>query len=93
MRSDSPMAGAFAGVAATAAAAPISIVAAASLLAIWHDPETMAALRTSGGLEEVFGLPIVLIFPGAVLGTIGGLIGHHQAAAFGVGVCRADAGR
>jgi hypothetical protein len=75
MRSGSPMAGAFAGVAATAAAALIGIVAAASLLAIWPGPETMAALRTSGGLDEVFGLLIVMIFPGAVLGTIGGLIG------------------
>ena len=58
-----------------AAGALISVVGAAGLLAIWHDPNTMAAIRASGGLAEVFELPIMMILPGAVLGTIGGLIG------------------
>ena len=35
----------------------------------------MAAIRASGGLGEVFELPIVMIFAGAVLGSIGGVVG------------------
>jgi hypothetical protein len=34
----------------------------------------MAAIRASGGLGEVFELPIMMILPGAVLGTIGGVV-------------------
>ena len=51
------------------------LVGAAGLLAIWHDADTMAAIRASGGLSEVFELPIMMILPGAVLGTIGGVVG------------------
>jgi hypothetical protein len=75
MRSGSLLAGTFAGVAATAIGAVISVVGAAGLLAIWHDPVTMAAIRASGGLGEVFELPIMMILPGAVLGTLGGMVG------------------
>jgi len=75
MRSGAFMAGAFAGIAATATAALISLVGATILLAIWHDPERMRAIDASGGLGEVFGLPIMMIVPGAVLGMIGGLLG------------------
>lgn len=75
MRSGSLVAGTVAGIAATAIGALISIAGAAGLLAMWHDPNTMAAIRASGGLAEVFGLPIMMILPGAVLGTVGGLLG------------------
>ncbi len=74
-RSGSLVAGTLAGVAATAIGAVISIVGAAVLLVIWHDAETMAAIRASGGLSEVFELPIMMILPGAMLGTIGGVVG------------------
>jgi hypothetical protein len=74
-RSGSFVAGTVAGVTATAIGAVISVIGAAGLLAIWHDAETMAAIRGSGGLGEVFGLPLVMILPGAVLGTIGGVVG------------------
>ena len=46
-----------------------------TLLAAWHDPITMAAIRTSGGLAEVLTLPLPMLPPGIVLGTIGGLLG------------------
>ena len=75
MRSGSLLAGTCAGVAATAIGALISIVGAAGLLAIWHDPATLAAIRASGGLGEVFELPVMMIVPGAVFGTIGGMVG------------------
>ena len=55
--------------------AVISVIGAAGLLAIWHDAGTMAAIRASGGLGEVFELPVMMIIPGAVLGTIGGVVG------------------
>jgi hypothetical protein len=69
------VAGALAGIASAALAALISVAGAAVLLAIWHDPATMAAIRGSGGLDEVFVLPFVMILPGCVLGTIGGMLG------------------
>jgi hypothetical protein len=75
MRSGSLVAGTLAGIAATAIGALISIAGAAGLLAVWHDPHTMAAIRASGGLTEVFELPIMLILPGALLGTVGGALG------------------
>jgi len=69
------VAGTVAGIAAAALAAIISVAGAAVLLAFWHDPTTMAAIRASGGLAEVFVLPFVMILPGWVLGTIGGMAG------------------
>jgi hypothetical protein len=74
-RSGSLLAGTFAGIATTGIAAFISVIGAAGLLAIWHDPGTLAAIRASGGLVEVFELPFMMILPGAVLGTIGGMVG------------------
>ena len=74
-RSGSLVAGTAAGVAATAIGAAISVVGAAGLLAIWHDADTLSAIRASGGLGEVFELPIMMILPGAVLGTVGGVVG------------------
>ena len=69
-----------AGVLATCGAATIgavlSIVAAAVLLAIWHDPATLNAWRNSGGLDEAFiDVPLKLVAVGAVIGTVGALVG------------------
>ena len=69
------VAGTVAGIAAAALAAIISVAGAAVLLAIWHDPMTMSAIRASGGLAEVFVLPFAMILPGWALGTIGGIAG------------------
>ena len=55
----------------------ISLAGSAALLAIWHDPGTMAAIRHSGGFAEV---EPFLVVPGLLLGTIGGLVGS--------GLCR-----
>jgi len=65
-------AGAFAGFMTAALASVISILGSAILLAIWHDPQRMAAIRGSGGLEEVFTLPFMMVLPGALLGAVGG---------------------
>jgi hypothetical protein len=55
----------------------ISIVGAVGLLAMWHGPQTMMAIRGSGsgGLGEVFTLPLLMILPGLLLGTVGGIAG------------------
>jgi heme/copper-type cytochrome/quinol oxidase subunit 3 len=72
-RSGSFAVGAVSGVVTASLAAIISITGAAVLLMMWHDPQTMAAIRGSGGLEEVFSLPLMLTLPGAVLGFVGGI--------------------
>ena len=55
--------------------AVISVFGVAGMLAIWHDPQTMTAIRGSGGLGEVFELPLMMVVPGVLLGTLGGVIG------------------
>jgi heme/copper-type cytochrome/quinol oxidase subunit 3 len=70
-RSDSFAAGAVSGLVTASLAAVISITGVVILLVVWHDPETMAAIRGSGGLEEVFSLPVMMILPGVVLGSLG----------------------
>jgi len=53
----------------------IDTAVAALMLALFHDPRTMSAIEASGGLGEVFTLPILLIVPAVVLGTLGGAFG------------------
>jgi len=74
-RSGAILAGGLAGIATTALAALLSTIGALGLLAIWHDPTTLQAIEGSGGLGEVFSLPVMLIVPGVLLGTIGGVVG------------------
>lgn len=74
-RSRSFVGGTIAGVAAAVIGAGVSLVGAAALLAVRHDPQTMTAIRGSGGLGEVFTLPLMMVLPGLLLGTVGGLAG------------------
>jgi hypothetical protein len=74
-RSGSFVAGTVAGVATVGIGAVISVFGVAGMLAIWHDPQTMTAIRGSGGLGEVFELPLMMVVPGVLLGTLGGVIG------------------
>jgi hypothetical protein len=74
-RSESSAAGTAAGLATIAIGAAISVCGAMMMLSIWHDAGTMAAIRQSGGVAEVFTLPFMLLAPGAVFGTIGGVAG------------------
>jgi hypothetical protein len=74
-RSGSFAAGPVIGLATAAIAAPIELAGAMTLLAGWHDPITMAAIRSSGGLAEVLTLPLLMLLPGIVLGSIGGILG------------------
>jgi len=57
-------------------AALMSVAGAALLLAIWHDPQTQAAIVGSGGLGEVFVLPFMMIIPAVIVGAAGALAGR-----------------
>jgi hypothetical protein len=74
-RSGSFVAGALAGLAATAIGALLSLSSIVGLLAIWHDPTILTAIRESGGLSELFTLPLMMMLPGVIFGAIGGGIG------------------
>jgi hypothetical protein len=74
-KSGTILAGGLSGIATTALAALLSTIGALGLLAIWHDPTTLQAIKGSGGLSEVFFLPVMSIVPGVLLGTIGGVVG------------------
>jgi VIT1/CCC1 family predicted Fe2+/Mn2+ transporter len=74
-RSGSVVAGTVLGLATMAIGAAVSVCGAGVLLIMWHDAATMAAIDQSGGLAEVFTLPVTMLVPGAALGTIGGVAG------------------
>lgn len=71
-RSQSVAAGAIAGAAVAIIAAVFDLTATGVLLGIFHDTATVAAAEQSGGISEVFTLPIMLIVPATVLGLLGG---------------------
>lgn len=74
-RSGSFGAGPLAAALAAIIGAFVSIAGAAGLLAVFHDSQTLSAIDGSGGLFEAFTLPVMMIFPGLILGTIGGALG------------------
>lgn len=75
-RTRSVRASAAAGLATGIVGALIKTAGALVLLAIWHDPQTRWAIDRSGGMGEVFQLPVFLFLPGALLASVGGLIGR-----------------
>jgi len=72
-RSDSFATGAIGGSLTAAIAAIMSIAGGAVMLAIWHDPQTLAAIRGSGGIAEALTLPLFMVLPGALFGAFGGV--------------------
>lgn len=68
-------AGGFVGVVTAALAMPLQLLGAVLLFALWHDPITLAAIRGSGGLQEVLSFPLVTVVPGVLFGAIGGVLG------------------
>jgi hypothetical protein len=75
-RSRSAWTGVLAGIMSVLIAAIISMVGAIWILAFYHDQHAFAAIQASGGLGEVFTLPMTLVGPGALLGAVGGAFGH-----------------
>src|SRR5262249_25048640 len=68
-------AGGLSGIATTVLAALLSTIGTLVLLGIWHDTTPLRAIEGSGGLEECFLLPVMLILPGLAIGGVGGAIG------------------
>jgi hypothetical protein len=75
-RSRSVASGVVTAIVTSQVAAIISIAGAALLLAVWHDPQTRMAIAGSGGREEVFLLPFMMIVPAVIVGTLGALLGR-----------------
>ena len=60
-----------------------SIVGAGVMLAIWHDPATLQAWRSSGGLDEAFiVVPLIMVAIGGVIGSAGAVLGKLGATLF-----------
>lgn len=74
-RTHSAASGVIAGLTTAVVAAAIGAGTAVLLYAAFHDAGTRAAIAASGGLAEVFTLPLGLILPGAIIGAGGGAIG------------------
>lgn len=74
-RSGSMKSGTLSAVLAAAIGSLISVIGATGMLVMFHDPQTMNAIAGSGGLGEVFTMPIALVVDGMVFGTIGGAVG------------------
>jgi len=72
-RSGSFAIGPIAGSLTAGIASIASIGGAAIMLAVWHDPQTMTAIRNSGGIEEVVSLPLLMILAGLLFGACGGI--------------------
>lgn len=74
-RSGSFVSGTLSAIVAAAIGAIVSIAGAGAMLAVFHDQQTLAAIERSGGLGEVFTLPIMMVIPALILGTLGGALG------------------
>jgi len=72
-RSGSFAIGPIAGSLTAGIASIASIGGAAIMLTVWHDPQTMSAIRNSGGIEEVFSLPLLMVLAGLLFGACGGI--------------------
>jgi hypothetical protein len=71
-RARSVVAAGFSGFATFAAAASVHTIGALVLIGGWHGPETLEAIRQSGGIAEAFTLPMMLTVPGGALGALAG---------------------
>ena len=74
-RSGSFIAGVVVTVVMTQIAAVLSVAGVTLLLAIWHDPATLKAAADSGGIEEAYVLPFMMIVPALIVGTVAATIG------------------
>jgi hypothetical protein len=59
-------------------AAVIDCFAVAFIYLNWNSPELSAAITASGGLQEAFTMPIIMIVPGTLIGAIGAYIAKQR---------------
>jgi hypothetical protein len=78
-RTRSFIGGTLAGFAVGVIAAVITVTASAVMLAVDY-PRTMEAIARSGGLDEEFILPFVIVVPGTVFATIAAAVGRFSTA-------------
>ena len=76
-------AGALVGFTTGVIAAALTSIVALVVLAIWHDRQTMAAIAGSGGLNEVFTLPLLVTAPGTICAALGAIAGKGLAWSLG----------
>jgi hypothetical protein len=74
-RSRSVVVGVLTGAAAGAISAALVNIVSAAELAVRHDPHTMATIAASGGVDEIFLLPILVIVPGTCCALAGAIVG------------------
>jgi hypothetical protein len=74
-RSRSIRAGAVAGIAMGLIAGVIVNAGSLLMLAVKHDPHTMAMIRASGGLSEALTLPLFVTLPGTICASLGAVAG------------------
>lgn len=51
----------------------VSVASVGVMLSIRHDPSTLDALARSGGVDEAFALPVLLVVPATIIGVLGGV--------------------
>ena len=73
--SGSSRSGTFSAAATAFVGAMISMGGAAAILAVFHDEQTLANIERTGGVYEAFILPVIMVIPALILGTLGGGLG------------------
>jgi hypothetical protein len=76
-------AGVFIAIIASLIAGVVSIAGAGVMLALWHDENTLSLWRHSGGLDEIYAVPVLLVGVATVLGVLGSAFGRLVAIPFG----------
>jgi hypothetical protein len=62
----------------------LGTVGTLACLAVWHDPETMRAIDSSGGLDEALPIvPVLLMMIGGITGTAGALFAKLASVVYG----------
>jgi hypothetical protein len=74
-RTRSIRSGVVAGLATGLIAAAFVNAASLVMLAVNHDPHTMAMIRASGGLSEALTLPLLVTLPGTICALLGAVAG------------------
>ena len=74
-RTGSLRSGMLAGIGMGAISAALVLAGSLVMFAFRHDAQTLWAIERSGGLAEVFTLPLIMALPGALIAGLGGILG------------------